>query len=82
MIIKEKPKIQHVINTGIYLLNRNFLKRFFYSKINKRREKFDMPEVINFVAKQKLGIFDIGNKWIDIGNIYDFKKAYREIKFW
>ena len=41
-----------------------------------------MPEVINFVIKQKLGVFDIGNKWIDIGNIYDYKKASREIKFW
>ena len=39
-----------------------------------------MPEVINFVIKQKLGVFDIGNKWIDIGNIYDYKKASREIK--
>ena len=23
----------------------------------------------------KLGIFDIGNKWIDIGNIQDLEKA-------
>lgn len=82
IIFKEKPKIQHVINAGIYVLSRNFLKKFFSSKINKKKEKFDMPEIINFVTKQKLGIFDIGNKWIDIGNIYDYKKASREIKFW
>jgi len=79
---QEKPKIQHVINAGIYVLSRNFLKKFFSSKINKVKQKFDMPEIINFVTKQKLGIFDIGNKWIDIGNIYDYKKASREIKYW
>jgi NDP-sugar pyrophosphorylase family protein len=79
---KEKPKIQHIINAGIYVLSRSFLKRFFSLNINKKREKFDMPELINFVTKKRLGIFDIGNKWIDIGNIYDYKKASREIKFW
>ena len=82
IIFKVMPKIQHVINAGIYVLSRNFLRKFFSSKINKRKEEFDMPEVINFVIKQKLGVFDIGNKWIDIGNIYDYKKASREIKFW
>lgn len=82
IIFKEKPKIQHVINAGIYVLSRNFLRKFFSSRINKRKEEFDMPEVINFVIKKKLGVFDIGNKWLDIGNIYDYKKASREIKFW
>ena len=82
IIFQEKPKIQHIINAGIYILSKNFLKKFFSSKINKRKEKFDMPELINFVTKNKLGVFNIGNKWIDIGNIYDYKKASREIKFW
>ena len=41
-----------------------------------------MPDLINYATKNKLGIYKIGNKWIDIGNIYDYKKAYREIKFW
>ena len=41
-----------------------------------------MPELVNSVKKNKLGIFDIGDKWIDIGNIYDFKKASREIQSW
>ena len=79
---KEKPKIQHIINAGIYVLSRDFLVKFFSSKINKVKKKFDMPQIINFVTKKKLGIFDIGSKWIDIGNIYDYKKASREIKFW
>ena len=41
-----------------------------------------MPEIINEVKKNKLGIFNVGNKWIDIGNIYDYKKASREIRLW
>ena len=82
LVFKEKPKIKHIINAGIYVITKKFLKKFFSSKINTKNEKFDMPELINFVSKQKLGTFNIGNKWIDIGNIYDFKKASREIKFW
>ena len=82
ILFKEKPKISHIINAGIYVLSKKFLKRFFLSNLNKKKDKFDMPELINFVVKKKLGVFDIGNKWIDIGNIYDYKKASREIKFW
>ena len=41
-----------------------------------------MPEIINSVKTGKVGVFDIGKKWIDIGNIYDFKKASKEIQFW
>lgn len=82
IFFQEKPKISHIINTGIYVLNKNFLKKFFFLKKNKKRDFFNMPDLINFVRKNKLGIFNIGNKWIDIGNIYDYKKASREIKFW
>lgn len=82
IVFKEKPKISHIINTGIYVLNKNFLKKFFLSKKNKNRAFFDMPDLLNFVRNKKLGTFNIGNKWIDIGNIYDYKKASREIKFW
>ena len=41
-----------------------------------------MPDLINFAGEKKLGTFNIGSKWIDIGSIYDYKKASREIKFW
>lgn len=80
IFFKEKPTISHKINSGIYILGYKFLKHFF-SK-NRDRLKFDMPEIINEVKKNKLGIFNVGNKWIDIGNIYDYKKASREIRLW
>ena len=82
IIFKEKPKISHIINTGIYVLDKNFLKKFFLLKANKNKDIFDMPDLINFAGEKKLGTFNIGSKWIDIGNIYDYKKASREIKFW
>lgn len=76
----EKPKVISKINSGIYLFKKQFLNKFFSS--NKNKSFFDIPELINSVEKNKLGIFDIGKKWIDIGNIYDFKKASREIQNW
>lgn len=82
MYFKEKPIISYKINTGIYVLQNNFLKKFFNKKKNLKRNSFDMPELINQVKKNYLGVYNIGNKWIDIGNIYDYKKASREIKFW
>ena len=81
-ILQEKPKIYHIINTGIYVLNKNFLKKFFFLKKNKKQNYFNMPDLINYVRNNKLGTYNIGSKWIDIGNIYDFKKASREMKFW
>jgi len=82
LTFKEKPKIFNKINSGIYVIKKGFLKEFFSKKQKKKRDKFDMPELVNSVKKNKLGIFDIGDKWIDIGNIYDFKKASREIQSW
>ena len=40
----------------------------------------NMDEVFN--SSKKINVFDIGDKWIDIGHINDFKKAYNEIKNW
>jgi NDP-sugar pyrophosphorylase family protein len=31
---------------------------------------------------KKIGIYDIGEKWIDIGHIDDFKKANVQLKKW
>lgn len=39
-----------------------------------------MTDVIN--KAKKIGIYNIGKKWIDIGHINDFKKAYKQIKQW
>ena len=74
---KEKPVLNKKINTGIYIIKKKFLINFF----KKEKKLFvDMDEVFN--SSKKINVFDIGDKWIDIGHINDFKKAYNEIKNW
>lgn len=74
---KEKPTLVRKINTGIYIITRDFLINFF----KKNKKNFiNMNEL--FESTDNINTFDIGNKWIDIGHINDFKKAYNEIKKW
>ena len=74
---KEKPVIKKKINVGIYVLNTNFLKDFF----KKNKDDFvGMDKVLK--NTKKINVYEIGNKWIDIGHINDFKKAFNEIKNW
>ena len=74
---KEKPVLNKKINTGIYIIKKKFLINFF----KKEKKLFvNMDEVFN--SSKKINVFDIGDKWIDIGHINDFKKAYNEIKNW
>jgi len=77
IIFVEKPKFKFKINTGIYILNKNFVKKYF--KQNSKNST-NMTDLISY--SKKVGVFDIGNKWIDIGHINDFKKAQNEIKNW
>jgi len=74
---KEKPKLKMKINTGIYILSKKFAIKFF--KINKN-EFVNMTDLIDNASR--LGTFDIGDKWIDIGHIRDFKMANSRIKEW
>ena len=39
-----------------------------------------MDEVLK--NARNINVFNIGNKWIDIGHIDDFKRAFNEIKNW
>jgi len=74
---KEKPSIKKKINTGIYVVSVKFLKDFF--KKNKQ-ETIGMDKVLKY--SNKINLFDIGKKWIDIGHISDFKRAFNEIRDW
>ena len=74
---KEKPTIRKKINVGIYILNAKFLKDFFK---NNKNDFIGMDKVLKYT--KKINVYEIGDKWIDIGHINDFKKAYDEIKNW
>ena len=76
--IKEKPVIKNYINAGIYILDNrifNFLNGHKY---------VDMPDLIEKVSKYKKNIFtfDIGEKWVDLGRIEDYRVASRIISKW
>jgi len=73
----EKPKIKFKINAGVYILSKKYAIKFF--RMNKNKF-INMTDIIDSVSK--LGTFDIGEKWLDIGHIRDFKMANSKIKKW
>ena len=73
----EKPEFKKKINTGIYAISKKYALKYF-KRCNK--EKINMTDLLD--KSDKVGIYDIGNKWVDIGHIEDFKKANVRIKKW
>lgn len=69
-LIKEKPKIYHLINAGVYVINKNCLKNGLKNK------KLMMNEFITQQIKKNKKVFcyPVYENWIDIGNKIDFKK--------
>ena len=70
--IDEKPKLDFLINTGIYIINKkaiNFIKK---------NKKLNMDQLISIILekKMKIGVFPVqSNQWIDIGEWPEYKKA-------
>jgi dTDP-glucose pyrophosphorylase len=69
--IKEKPKYDFFINTGLYIVEPKVLN-LIPSNI-----KFDMNELLNKAKKSnlKIGVFPVSeNSWIDLGQWSEYKK--------
>ena len=66
--IIEKPKVFHLINTGVYALDKNVLKDLVKNK------KLMMNEFIIKQLKKNKNVFcyPVYENWIDIGNKIDF----------
>jgi len=66
--IIEKPNIFHLINAGVYAINKNILKDII------RNKKLMMNEYITQQIKKNKKIFcyPVYENWIDIGNKVDF----------
>ena len=75
--IKEKPSYTYYINTGIY-----FLKREIISLI-PANQRFDAIELIQVAMAKglKVSSFPLLDYWMDIGQMEDYKKAKKDIKF-
>ena len=69
--IKEKPKFNFLINSGLYLFNHKILNHL------KKDKKLDMNELIQSLIKKgkKIKIFPVTEKmWIDVGQWVEYKK--------
>lgn len=73
----EKPLLKIKINSGVYIVSKKFSINFFKKNNSKYVNMTDLiTETKNFST------YNIGNKWIDIGQVNDFKKAYKKIIQW
>ncbi len=68
--ISEKPKTKFHINSGIYVLSPNFLRKI-------PTKFFDMTDFFDEMIKQKKNVnaYVSNELWIDIGSIKEFKKT-------
>ena len=70
--ITEKPEMDLLVNTGVYVLNKKIINLIPNNKY------LDMPDLIKKTLKsnKKIGIFPIDEKsWIDIGQWSEYKNA-------
>ncbi|NOS93108.1 MAG: CBS domain-containing protein [Cyclobacteriaceae bacterium] len=71
----EKPKMDHFVNAGIYILNPSVIK------LVPKDEFYDMPTLFQDLLKEKRRavVYRFEDYWIDIGQPVDYAKANREI---
>lgn len=69
--IKEKPYINYLINTGIYIISPGLLK------LIKKEEVLDMPDLIKKAKKnnKKISVFAVTKKMEDFGNLVLYKNT-------
>lgn len=73
--IEEKPSLNYLVNTGIYLLNTKVLE------IVPEKEFFNATDLIHKAKNlsMKIGIFPISeDAWLDVGQWDEYKKAIKK----
>jgi len=76
--IDEKPRINLLANTGMYVMNKEVIN---YVPKNK---KFDLPELVEKIisSNKRVGIFPVSKEaWIDIGQWNEYKNALNNLNF-
>lgn len=70
--IKEKPKMEFLINAGIYALKEQLLL-----KLASKPQRLDMPEFINqlLASGEQIASYEFAQSWIDIGSLQDYERA-------
>lgn len=75
--IREKPNYEHLVNTGLYVINRNIIQ------LIPKNKYFDFTDLIKILQKKKkkIGVFPVmDQKWIDVGQWDIFEKSISKIK--
>lgn len=73
---KEKPSFDYVVNTGLYIINREILK--FIPK----NKKLDLTELIDLLMKKNfaIGVYPISeNSWMDVGQPDNYEKTLSKL---
>ena len=74
--LEEKPKFNFIANAGLYFVKKEIIKLIPHNKT------FEMTDLIDkcLKMKQKTGVYEIPpSSWTDLGQLSDFKKAFKEI---
>jgi len=70
--IKEKPKINFLASSGIYVVHPSVLR------LIPKNKRFDFPELVVAAKRKKIkiGVFPIDdNSWADVGQWSEYKKT-------
>ena len=70
--IKEKPKINFLASSGIYVIHPSVLR------LIPKNKRFDFPDLVAAVKRKKIkiGVFPIDdNSWADVGQWSEYKKT-------
>ena len=72
--IVEKPNYSYIVSAGLYILNSSLIKEI------PKNEYYDITSLFDKLLSEnrKIGIYDINDYWIDIGNPEDFYRAHKE----
>lgn len=74
--IVEKPRYDVVVNTGMYVLSPDVLKRF------PDNRRFDMTELIKelLASGAKVGVYPVPESaWLDVGQWEEFRKTVKQL---
>ena len=69
--LEEKPNIRILVNSGMYVVNKEMVKLI-------PLKKYDMNELISKLksAQKKIGLYNVSsNSWIDVGNWEEYYKS-------
>jgi len=75
--LTEKPTMNYLINTGLYVLSPKILKHI------PKHKHFNFNELINLAKKKqfKIGLFPIEeDNWIDVGQWNEYKSSIRDLE--